>query len=64
MAGQQTAGQTCPHHGAVWPAGNKYKCGCAIDKWTLARLKKAAESATARPHSGYTVEGEDDGYHD
>lgn len=64
MAGQQTAGQTCPHHGAVWSAGNKYKCGCAIDKWTLARLRKAAESATVAPRPEYTVEGEDDGYHD
>lgn len=52
----------CPHHGSPWDGGRSY--GCAIDKCTLAKLKKRAEPATARPHPGYTVEGEDDGYHD
>ena len=64
MADEQKAFQKCPHHEAIWSAGNKYNCGCAIDKWTLARLKKGAEPATVAPHPGYTVEGEDDGYHD
>ena len=30
----------------------------------VAKLREGAKSATARPHPGYTVEGEDDGYHD
>lgn len=54
----------CPRHGSQWEGGRSYACGCAIDKWTLAKLKERAEPASARLHPGYTVEGEDDGYHD
>lgn len=54
----------CPHHGSPCEGGREYACRCAIDKWTLAKLREGAKSATARPHPGYTVEGEDDGYHD
>lgn len=54
----------CPHHGSPLEGGHSYACGCTIDKWTLAKLKDGAEPATVRPHPGYTVEGEDDGYHD
>jgi hypothetical protein len=63
MQEKKDAGR-CPHHGSPWGGGRSYACGCAIDKWTLAKLKERAEPATPRLHPGYTVEGEDDGYHD
>lgn len=63
MQEKKDAGR-CPRHGRPWEGGREYACGCAIDKWTLAKLREGSKSATVRPHPGYTVEGEDDGYHD
>lgn len=56
MQEKKDAGR-CPHHSSPWEGGRSYACGCAIDKWTLAKLKERAEPATARPRPGYTVEG-------
>lgn len=54
----------CPRHGSPREGGGSYACGCTIDKVTLTKLKERAEPVTPRPHPGYTVEDEDDGYHD
>lgn len=63
MQEKKDAGQ-CPYHDSPWEGGRTYLCGCAIDKWTLAYLQEKAKQSPVRPHPGYTVEGEDDGYHD
>lgn len=60
--------RACPNHEALWDFPRHfYLCGCAMDKWTWKQgMREASDEAFGqrKPRLEYTVEGEDDGYHD